>query len=436
MSFVPNYLSQRDPRWKDEKLGFDNSITLGSDGCALTCLAMFVNGYGFNETPSSMNQKLKAMGSGAGFLGGLIVWSGLTRAFPKIVYREITICRDQPAPLDAINASLDSGQPVIVEVDRSPSPGLQNHWVVLYQRQGSDYLMLDPWPQPPDNKETHMVGRFGEGREAARVITAVVWYQATGTQPPPPPPPEGLTVRVAAAATTGLRLRSTPSTSGLILATEPPGTLLKCFEPDAVVLSKLGVSGQWLQVSDSDYEVGYVAAWYVERPGTPPPPPPPSGLKVYVMQNVGSTGLRLRAAPNTTAGVLATLPAGTELTVLEDKTQAQAKIGQMNQWLNVRDPGERNGYVAAWYVELTSSPPPPPGGLTVKVSGQATAGLNLREAPSPAAKARKVLPAGTVLQVLEAQEAASAKIGVVNQWLNVKDPVGETGYVAAWYVEK
>lgn len=436
MTFTPNHLSQRDPRWKDEKLGFDNSLTIGTDGCALTCLALFVNGYGFNETPSSLNQKLKAMGPGAGFLGGLIVWSGLTRAFPRIVYRDITICRDQPAPLAAINASLDSGQPIIVEVDRSPSPGLQNHWVVLYQRQGSDYLMLDPWPQPPDNKETGIVGRFGQGREAAQVITAVVWYQATGTQPPPAPPTEGTTVRVSATATAGLRLRSAPSTSSLILATEPPGTLLKCFESEAVVLAKLGVAGQWLMVSDPDYEVGYVAAWYVERPGAPPPPPPASGLKVYVMQSAGSIGLRLRSAPSTTASILASLPVGTELDVLEDKTKAQAKVGQMNQWLNVRDPGDRSGYVAAWYVELAASPPPVPGGLTVSVSGQATAGLNLREAPSPSARVKKVLPAGTLLQVLEPEETARPKIGVVNQWLSVKEPAGETGYVAAWYVEK
>ena len=44
MSFTPNYLSQRDPRWKDEELGFDDTATIGTDGCSLTCLAMLVNG--------------------------------------------------------------------------------------------------------------------------------------------------------------------------------------------------------------------------------------------------------------------------------------------------------------------------------------------------------------------------------------------------------
>ncbi len=29
MSFTPNYLPQRDPCWKDIKLGFDNEATIG-----------------------------------------------------------------------------------------------------------------------------------------------------------------------------------------------------------------------------------------------------------------------------------------------------------------------------------------------------------------------------------------------------------------------
>ncbi len=441
MSFTLNYLSQRDSRWKNEKLGFDDTITIGTDGCALTCLAMLVDGYSFSETPSSMNQKLKDMGEGNGFMGGLIVWSGLTRAFPSIGFQRIVICRDQPAPLDAINTSLDAGQPVIVEVDKSPSEGLQNHWVVLHKRQGNDYLMLDPWPQPPDNKETAMVARFGQGREAAEVITAVVWYQAAGVTPTPPPPPpgDGLTVRVQAAASAGLNLRSAASTSGQVLATEPPGALLRSLEADADTQAKVGVLNQWLRVRDPNKADGYVAAWYLEKVNdTPAPPPPGDGLKVYVAQSAAETGLRLRSAPNTTASVLATLEAGTELTSLEAEAQVKAKVGQMDQWLNVREPGGKTGYVAAWYLELARppTPTPTPSALNVSVSSQATAGLNLRETPSATGKVKKVLPAGMRLEVLEPAETASAKIGVMDQWLNVKEPAGATGYVAAWYVTK
>ena len=53
MSFTPNIISQRDPGWINEKLGFDTTVTIGTDGCTLACLTMLVNGYGFSETPST-----------------------------------------------------------------------------------------------------------------------------------------------------------------------------------------------------------------------------------------------------------------------------------------------------------------------------------------------------------------------------------------------
>jgi hypothetical protein len=37
--------------------------------------------------------------------------------------------------------------------------------------------------------------------------------------------------------------------------------------------------------------------------------------------------------------------------------------------------------------------------------------------------------------VLILLEPAAGKIGVIGQWLKVKEPGGVTGYVAAWFVE-
>ncbi len=472
MSFTPNYISQRDPRWANEKLGFDSTVTIGTDGCTLTCLTMLVNGYGFSETPSTLNKKLKDMGSGVGFLGSLIVWPGLTQAFPKIVFDHIIICRDQPAPISDINASIDAGQPLTIEIDESPASGLQNHWVVIYARQGNDYLMLDPWPQPADHAPVTLSSRYGFGRPLSEFITAVAWYDAGGAPVPAPSPapapvpaPDpapgtGLYVRVQAAVTAGLTLRSAASTSAPAVALEPPATLLHCNEPDAVAIAKIGVMDQWLQVSDPGGRNGYVAAWYVDRvPGTssapapvpaPTPPAPPSApvptpapaaLTVFVLQSIGAVGLRLRDQPDTNANTLAILAAGQALTVLEPVSQALLKIGQVNQWLNVDDRNGHTGYVAAWYVETgTTSPTPPPQSppdpatLTVLVSSQASAGLRLRDQPNANAVILKVLMPGTPLTVLEPASAARAKIGVTNQWLNVQEPGGTTGYVAAWYV--
>jgi len=486
MSFTPKYLSQRDSRWMNEKLGFDTTVSIGTDGCTLTCLTMLVNGYGFSETPSSLNRKLKDMGSGVGFLGSLIVWPGLTQAFPKIVFHNIIICRDQPAPISDINNSIDAGQPLVIEIDESPSAGLQNHWVVIYARQGNDYLMLDPWPEPADHAPVSLSTRYGFGRPASQFITAVAWYDA-GSSPAPAPAPApapvpapdpapgtGLFVRVQAAITAGLTLRSAPSTSATAVALEPPATLLHCNEPDAVAITKIGILDQWLQVSDPVGLNGYVAAWYVDKvPGTssvpapvptpppaptPPAPPPaptppaatptptpapaPAGLTVHVLQSIGTVGLRLRDQPDTNANTLAILAAGQVLSVLEPASQAIPKIGQINQWLNVNDGSGHSGYVAAWYVESASTPapvappPPPPVAttLTVLVSSQASAGLRLRDQPNANAVILKILMPGTPLTVLEPASTAQAKIGVTNQWLNVQEPGGTIGYVAAWYV--
>jgi Bacterial SH3 domain len=480
MAFNPNILSQRDPHWKGEKLGYDNTVTIGTDGCTLTCLTMLVNGYGFNETPDTLNRKLLDLGPGNGFMDGLIVWEGLARAFPKIVYLNNIGCRDKPAPLDSINKSLDSGQPLVVEVDRSSSPGLESHWVILIARQGDDYLILDPWPFPTDSGPVSLAGRYGFGHPLDQVITAVVWYQDSSPSPAPtaPLPNSGLMVCVQASLIAGLRLRSAPNTTtSSTTALEPAGALLRCLEPDAIVLTKIGNTNQWLQVNDPNGASGFVAAWYVNRAGAPPsmpmpqpipvpmpqpatePAPQPAtspllqpsdpiDLTVSVSQSVGISGLRMRKQPYPISATVTVVPAGAELAVLEPLTQALPKIGQQNQWLNVRYKNSNSGFVAAWYIELKPGSAPMPSAssqtavpsatevLTVTVSSQVIAGLRLRDQPDPGANTVKILPAGTILTVLEASATARYRIGLEDQWLNVKEPGGQSGYVTAKYVKK
>jgi hypothetical protein len=474
MSFVPNYLSQRDSRWKDEQLGFDSSITIGTDGCALTSLAMLVNGYGFSETPSTVNQKLKAMGSGGGFIGGLVIWGSLTRAFPKIVYQNIIQWNNPPAVLGSVDASINAGQPVVVELDRSPSPGLQNHWVVLYAKQGNDYLMLDPWPNPPDSGPTSLVGRYGFGRQPQEFIVAAVWYLAVGaTTPSAPPSGSGFYVQVPLTLITGLNLRSSPSIGATLILRESAGSWLKVLEPTEAAQAKIGVQDQWLNVLDQQGNRGYVAAWYVQGPTgqTTPTPSPvpvpqpvpapqpvpsappavPPGLAVLV-SSTATAGIRLRDQPNLNGNTLAIESAGTALTVLESASAAQGKVGQQNQWLNVKDGGGISGYVAAWLVEFHSSgdspvaPSPVPAPqhvslpssapLTVVVSSSASAGLRLRDQANVNGNILKSLGPGTLLKVLEPAATAQAKIGQQNMWLYVQEPGGASGYVAAWYVTK
>jgi hypothetical protein len=447
MSFTLNYLSQRDPRWIDDGLGFDNSVSIGTDGSALVALTMLVNGYGYSETPSGMNHKFKEMGSGIGFLGSLIVWPGVTRAFPGIIFRRIMVCRDQPAPLDEINTSLDSGQPLMVEINRSPCAGLQHHWVILYARQKEDYLILDPWPEPPDNAPTTLMDRYGQGDPASEFITAVCWFELADTPPAPPAPASEIGLSMDQLA------ESAPAPNPIPLpvmtpASEQPAQTTPAPVPTPAPEPTLETVAEPIPspaVTPTPPPSTVPAPTHAVPPGlepallptpatAPAAPALPKPLVVFVSQSVGSVGLRLRDQPSTNCRTLAVHPAGAQLTSLEPAEQTLPKIGQVEQWLNVRDENGNAGYVAAGYVESGNSTMPESTGLKVHVSSQANAGLRLRDMPSEHGNVLEELKPGTLLTVLEPAILAQAKIGAVNQWLKVKQPGGMTGYVAAWYV--
>jgi uncharacterized protein YgiM (DUF1202 family) len=476
MAFSLVRYSQRDPQWKDDKLG-NSSLTLGTSGCAVAAVAMLLSGYGCNETPGSLNSWLKSHG---GFIGAAIVWGAITARYPKIKFANIILCRDSDAPLAAIDASIAAGQPVLVEVDSSPAAGLQTHWVVLYAKQGADYLMLDPWPFPSDTGETLLTPRYSQGKSLKRTITAAVWYQAQGNRTPVSPPPSktpsmvgaSMAVRVLDGLDLGLRLRTEPTTTSMTVELEASGTLLAVLEPLNVADPKVGQYDQWLRVRDPQGREGYVAAWYVERaeivqtPPVPPETPPSTGsapgdsaqpapqetpLLVFVSQIVGDSGLRLRAEPNTSGALIKVLAAGRELTVLDPPEEAKPAIGRQDTWIKVRDPENATGYVAAWLVTLKASgsrkapsPAPEPGpasapaaALIVSVlSSIGSSGLRMRSQPSLAGSLVTIVPAGHQLSVLEPEAGARPKIGVTGQWLSVKDSTGKTGYVAAWFVQE
>ncbi|MFZ5820608.1 MAG: C39 family peptidase, partial [Chloroflexota bacterium] len=450
MTFSLINYSQQDPQWKAVKIGA-SSETIGHVGCALTSLAMLVSGHGYAETPKSLNAKLKAKG---GFVDASIIWGAVTGLYPPIVYKTLALCRDTAAPLAQIDASLAAGQPVVVEVDSSPKAGLQTHWVVLYARQGDDYLMLDPWPHPTESgQEALLTPRYSHGKPLKTTITAVVFYECkqggSGTETTTTgetPSEAGTYVHIPVTVEAGLRLRTQPTVASDTLAIQPPGADLRIVEPLEVALPKIGVYDQWMRVRDRQGREGYVAAWYVEQgpvvagqtgdaakppiteagPGQPEaapvPEPQPEELVVYVSQTVGASGLRIRKTASKGGALVAVAKAGAALTALEKPHKARPKIGAAGKWLHVANARRQRGYVAAWFV--TAEPGAPVSfevtaaeELTVYVSGLAAAGLWLRGAPAMDAPTLKVLPAGAALTVLE---GTAESVGVYGQWLKVR----------------
>ncbi len=226
-----NY-SQQDPAWKAVKIG-KSSETIGHVGCALTSVAMLVSGHSYPETPKTLNAKLKSRG---GYVDAAIIWGAVTGIYPGIIYRNLVLCRDTAAPLPQIDAYLSKGQPVLVEVDSSPKAGLQTHWVVLYKKQGGDYLMLDPWPHPTESgQEVTLTSRYSHGKPLKKSITAVVFYEClqsglgdsgdTASTEPASPTEPGTYVKIPVTVDAGLRLRSAPTTASATVAIEPPGAL-------------------------------------------------------------------------------------------------------------------------------------------------------------------------------------------------------------------
>jgi len=383
MAFQLVYLSQQDPQWKNDLLGFgDPGDTLGAYGCAVTSIAMLISGHGYNETPRSLNEKLKNVN---GFTSSLIYWNKINQVYPQITLPEQVSCENTDAPLAKINAALDAGQPVVVRVDSSPAPGLQWHYVMVYARKGNDYLMLDPYPYSPGTaKPDLLMARYSRGNPLERSIQQILFYHCSTAQPnpidpnKPDPPVSGPRARVMASVTAGLNIRSSTDTSSLanLVVNVPPGTELALTEANAE--TQIGVNGQWVRVRTTQGQEGFAAAWYLEKVGgvvpapvdpiippvpvdpivppvpvdpivPPAPVPPPEPPKVQVVVKAAGTKIYSSA---TSAAAIATEKANARLTVVEPVDGAKAKIGVKGKRINVKASTGSRGFVDADKVRL------------------------------------------------------------------------------------
>jgi len=93
-----------------------------------------------------------------------------------------------------------------------------------------------------------------------------------------------------------------------------------------------------------------------------------------------------------------------------------------------------------WFDSSGVLPPEPPRKTPVPVPADrymlytAEDDLALRADPSVGGFLWKRMVMGTELICLEPKATAKTKLGVNGQWVNVQDPKGDQGYVAAWYV--
>ena len=455
--------SQTDPQWKATLLGFDRTSTIGGYGCLLTSMTMCATHYGSSDlTPAGLNDRMKAIG---GFQAGtaFMIPAAIGSIVPGMLmdYRN---CGGSPAPLAEIDNHLAMNLPVIFEVDYSPAPGVQTHYMVTYGKSDNDYLMYDPYPYPTSSGQIILgqskYAQIAGSKDPSRIITGV-FFTAGPTGPLTPPPPPNLDTGVHASfpvysCADGLALRSqTVVADYTLLNRYALNTPFTALETDAITDAKVGQNNIWLPVKAPDGTQGYVAAWLVSKAPSAAAPAsgtPPATIPVPINAIVVKTivdGLKLRSRPdNTDATILKVLPLGTELKCLDPAADVPRLVGVTSEWLNVVDIQGTEGVVAAWYVTITTA-----GSFGPQTQSQPGATGTAGATQPPVVRTLEdnvelratgvfmsdnficYLSRGTELRLLDPPAVAEAQIGQTNQWVYVRDVKGNQGYVGAWLVE-
>ena len=389
--FVTKNLYQNDEAWKNTPLGYSKE-TIGSWGCLLTSVTMMLNGIGYDETPVTVNEKMKKTG---GFQGALFIPSVLPYVWPNCAYQDMQPCETSPAPVALIDAAVAAGKPVILQVDWNKQKGIQTHFVLVKERKSEDYSLYDPYKYGGDgpDKEVLLTTRYKyNGAKLASEISAVLWFNSYSITPPEPPKIEKVPVPaekyIIYAGEDDLALRAEPSVGGYLWKRMLAQTELICLEAKRQTKSKIGVQGQWIQVQDPK------GIRDTSRPGlspnkkrSPPPlrprrpcllphpnlerhrsrhplprsHPPPGALALYPTEELSFRSQPV-IAPET---LIRRVPTSEQLISLEPPNQTIAKVGGQNQWLKVRGADNKEGYVAAWYVKYA-------GGSTAQTATAST----------------------------------------------------------------
>jgi hypothetical protein len=251
--------------------------------------------------------------------------------------------------------------------------------------------------------------------------------------------PAGVQVEVVSPEVGFLNVRPSPSTAELPITRVDHGDVLVALEAECTVRAKVGEQGQWLHVCTPGNVEGYVAAWYLKLHqvvGEPVAIPKEPGSEFAVKVEVVSPGvgfLNVRPEPSTSRPPITRVDDGEVLDALESEADVQSKVGQRDQWLHIRTPGNVEGYVAAWYVRLYDESTGDTGDLISHVVVYGSGGLNVRPTPGTNQNATWHVVDRTVLEVLENQNAVGAKIGK-DTWIHVRSPSLHEGYVNGAYV--
>lgn len=178
--------SQRDPRWKDHRLGHSR-LTVGNSGCAMTAACMRATLVDPTLTPATLNERLTIVG---GYTeDGLLYWAKVASVVPGLKFKSYYTWRTTPKPdadVTAIRTALEK-YPVIIQVDYNEgTPVLDSHFVVAIKMIGDDDIQfIDPW----DGSISTIKERYWRGSLAQSVFAMAVYENNDSIAPPLPPAP-------------------------------------------------------------------------------------------------------------------------------------------------------------------------------------------------------------------------------------------------------
>lgn len=173
MGYV-NY-SQNDPRWSGLHLG-TSSWTMGQAGCYVTSMAVVASNLGHNVTPAQMLSLLEQHGCINGS-GDITNPSALCTVFPDIQLVSSHTWPTVKADLSVIEEN------TIIEIDDSPSAGMQTHFMPVIKVVGTDVKVMDVWDGVTRNVSAY--GARWNPPVSAGAIIYGAWKYALAAAPKP-----------------------------------------------------------------------------------------------------------------------------------------------------------------------------------------------------------------------------------------------------------
>ena len=252
------------------------------------------------------------------------------------------------------------------------------------------------------------------------------WLAKTSGGDNPPPPTNnkfqnGDTIRV----TETINFRSSPSTSGSIIAQLNPGTT------GTIVGGPTSANGYvWYQFKTSGGTTGWGAQDWLEKSSGGNNPPPPSNNRFQNGDTIRVTEtINFRSGAGTSASIIAQLSAGTTGTIVGGPTTANGYV-----WYQFQTSGGTTGWGAQDWLEKSSggsTPPPSNNKFAIGDSVRVTEDLNIRTSASASASVIAVLPPGTTATVTGGPTSASGYT-----WWQIRTSGGTTGWVVQDWIAR